>query len=199
MRLLPLSISDIEKALERARTGNYKHLLFGSSTVETESPTKQVSTFSTVSTSNVVRTSKPVEPFAENLTPYGKWVRDLEHGQKLHMSIKDKYLGGYDSEEDRKKKEDDEKEKRRLEEIEMEKKRKLKIQREFEMAQKVNDERMKEYLQRQKHGQELRRQEEMDKFQKEIANLKSDLERKLGRVWVLDIHKYILTLINRTI
>ena len=167
MRLLPLSISDIEKALERAKTGNYKHLLFGSATPESES------------------TERTVKQSSEGITPYGRWIKELEHGQNLHRSIKDKYMGGYDSGEERRKREEVDNERKRLEEIEREKKRKFKIQRDFEMAQKVNDERTKEYLQRQKQGQELKRLEEMDKFNQEIANLRNDLERKLGRILII--------------
>ena len=50
----------------------------------------------------------------------------------------------------------------------------------YESAQKINDERMKDYLNRQKQGQELKRIEDMDKFNQELLNLKNDLERKLG-------------------
>ena len=106
MKLLPLSIEDIEKALERARTGNYKHFSLFSKTPESKSSETNTS---------------------EGITPYGKWIKELEHGQKLHKSIKDKYIGGYDSEEERRKRAEKEKE----DEIEKEKKRKLKLQREY--------------------------------------------------------------------
>lgn len=92
MRLLPLSITDIEKALERAKNGDLKTFSKSPATKMGES------------------TQKSTESNDNTMTPYGKWIKDLEHGQKLNLSIKDKYFKRSDSEDERTKQLEREKE-----------------------------------------------------------------------------------------
>lgn len=136
MRLLPLSIADIERALEKAKNGDLRG--FGSKT-----PISKVG----------VSTQKSSDSIADgsSTSPYGHWQNNTEQVQRLNKSsYKNITDNGEDSEEERQKLEEkkrqEEKELELMQELERERKRKEKIQREYENAQKINDERLKEYM-----------------------------------------------------
>ena len=185
MRLLPLSIADIEKALEKAKNGDLRSLSL-------KTPMSKIGG----------STQKSSESNADGVstTPYGHWINKTEQNQSFSKTV-NKYADEIDNSEDerkkleeKKKQEEKENENELKQELERERKRKEKIQRDYENAQRINDERLKEYMKKQRALQELRKLEEADKRNTEIDNLKRQLNKKISK-----LNSMIIIILNNSI
>jgi hypothetical protein len=133
MRILPHSLKEVEEALERARTGN---LLKKKDTTETERTSKLS-----------IRTT---EENGGEYSPYGKWVKALQHGQGLDTSIKDKYFGNNSNNDNSAEDSAIEKSKKNIVE-----RKQNKEKRKLEEAQRINNEKLREFMRKQKKAKEI--------------------------------------------
>jgi hypothetical protein len=133
MRILPHSIKEVEEALERARTGN---LLKKADTTESDRASKL--------------SIKTTEENAGEYSPYGKWVKALQHSQGLDTSIKDKYFGS--NKDNSVSAEDSEIQKSKKNILE---RKENKQRRKLEEAQRINNEQLREFMRKQKKAKEV--------------------------------------------
>lgn len=141
MRILPHSVKEIQDALERAKNGTV--------TSASKSPMTKMS-FAESTTKSVTSAYEP------NLSPYGKFVRDMQASTGYDQAIKDKY---YSKDNDS----EDEEEKKKL----MEKNKANKLKREYEYAEQMNNLRLKQFIKKQerlKKADETDRSEFDEKF-----------------------------------
>lgn len=178
MRILPHSVKEIQDALERAMNGDIKKSVkstdsnLGDTTVGITKKAEMVRSDSNYDTkinlSKYENTSyKTAAELPDSaLSPYGKWVRDIQLSQGLHKSIKDKYMKNEDDYEEERKQE----ERKRQQEL----KKKNKLQREYEEAQRLNELRLKQFMKQQKRIKQKQQDEELDslkdKLNKAIKN-----------------------------
>jgi hypothetical protein len=136
MRILPHSIKEVEEALERARTGNLLKKAETAETTETDRTSK-------------LGIRKPEEN-EDEYSPYGKWVKALQHSQGLDTSIKDKYFGS--NKDNSASAEDSEIQKNQKNIAE---RKQNKHRRQLEEAQRINNEKLREFMKKQRKAKEV--------------------------------------------
>jgi hypothetical protein len=132
MRLLPHSIKAIQEALERAKEGKFN---LGAGNESTKS--KNTSVSRQESESNI-----------SGYSPYGKWVNAIQRSQGLNTSIKDKYMSGSEDAAEELKNQQMKKKQDLLN------KKQNKMKKDYEEAMRLNNQIMRDYMDRQKISRE---------------------------------------------